>query len=606
MGFKIENHTLIEYIPDDEDTDVVIPEGVTSIRSTAFRNTDHITSISFPSTLPMIKFLCWDIPNELKRIYIPDGVKVGKKAFSMAGSIISNIPIAEWNSRSGINKLEYALNYMQQYQGGDPFLDSVKEQNDLFIKEHTTEIIRLIMPFDIQAISYLTRGDFLNIYHIEYLEKFLNENIEITAMLLDYKASRFTPEFLEKHEQKKIDTALGRRERSLSEWKRIFRLRDDGSGGYIITGYKGADTDVEIPQKIGGRQVTAIGYRAFAARRIKRRKEEEITACRNIRSVYIPEGVTMIGAEAFACCVSLTEAILPSSLKIIGKRAFSSCYNLSKINLPEGLTQIEDNAFSDCGIPEITIPGSVKTIGKEAFSYCIGLKALVISSGTETIGKEAFAHCYSLTKAVIPEGVKNISYEAFRNCKSLTSVTLPGSVTVIPAGAFYECKRLKEINLPDTLVSIGKGAFRECGSLIKIAIPDSVSNISGCAFASCGSLSEIKLPAALRYLGSHAFYHCESLKSIEIPEGVTRILKYCFNSCTKLENVTLPDTLQSIDDFAFYACRGLTEITIPKSVVQIGVWAFGSCRDLTICAPRGSYAVEYAKRNSIPYKEIDQ
>lgn len=604
MGFQIENNVLKKYIPDDGATDIVIPEGVTRISTYAFSNGKKITSISFPRSLKETGKIIFSVCSDLRTVYIPAGVKVSSGAFTSAKRIISNIPISGWYSKSGINKLQYALNYLRQYRSSDPFFYSIKEQNDIFIKEHTTDIIRLLSADDANALVYLTRGEFLNIYHIEYLEKTLNGDIETTAMLLSYKASHFTPEFLEKHEQKKIDTELGKRERTLSEWKRIFRLRDDGSSGYIITGYKGTDTDIAIPEKIGGKQVTAIGFRAFAGWRIKQRKEEEITTCQEIRSVYIPEGVTTIGAEAFASCVSLTEVILPSTLKSIGKQAFFSCRNLSEISLPEGLTQIEDEAFSVCGISEITIPGSVKTIGKEAFFHCIRLKELVISPGAETIGKKAFAHCFSLTKAVIPEGVRSISYEVFRACTSLASVTLPKSVTVIPAGTFYECEDLKEINLPDTLVSIGKSAFRECRSLANIEIPDSVINISGCAFASCTLLSGIKLPAVLEYLGGHTFYHCQSLKSIVIPEGITCLLKYCFNSCTKLEKVTLPNTLQSIDDFVFYACRSLTEITIPESVVQIGIWAFGSCNELTISAPRGSYAVEYAKENGIPYKEI--
>lgn len=605
MGFNIKNNCLTEYIRDDEATDIVIPEGVTSISHYAFRELINAASITFPQSLPIISRLYWNDFNRLKRVFIPDGMKVGKGAFFMADSIVSNIPIQKWNSKSGVNKLQYAVNYLRQYKSGDPFFDSVNEQNELFIKEHTTEIVWLLSANDAHALAYLMKRDFLNIYHIEYLETTLCREIETTAMLLDYKSSHFSPEFLSEHEQKKIDTALGRRERSLSEWKRIFQLRDDGSGGYVITGYKGSETEIAIPEKIDGKQVTAIGYRAFSAMWFNRKNSREVFACEKIESVYIPEGVTQIEEEAFAYCSELSEVILPKTLKRIGKAAFSRCYDLAEITLPEGLTQIEEAAFFNSGITKLAIPSNIITINKFAFAECNKLKELVISSGLEAIGKSAFLNCTALTEAAIPEGVKSLGYEIFRGCSALTSVTLPESVTVIPAGVFYQCENLKEINLPDTLISIGKAAFKECTSLSKIVIPDSVTHISGCAFALCTSLSEIKLPATLQYLGRHAFYYCESLKSIVLSERITCLLKDCFKSCAEPEQTTLPDTLQSIGNFAFYACRSLAEITIPESVVQIGFLAFGNCDKLTISAPRGSCAIEYAKQNDIPYKEID-
>lgn len=54
---------------------------------------------------------------------------------------------------------------------------------------------------------------------------------------------------------------------------------------------------------------------------------------------------------------------------------------------------------------------------------------------------------------------------------------------------------------------------------------------------------------------------------------------------------------------AFWGCE-LLSITIPDSVTYIGVNAFYGCDKLIICAPAGSYAIEYAKNNDIKFIEI--
>lgn len=55
---------------------------------------------------------------------------------------------------------------------------------------------------------------------------------------------------------------------------------------------------------------------------------------------------------------------------------------------------------------------------------------------------------------------------------------------------------------------------------------------------------------------------------------------------------------------AFYNCKNLKKIIIPKSVKDIWAYAFEGCPNLTIYTPKGSYAEQYAKANSIPVVNI--
>ncbi|MBR3763311.1 MAG: leucine-rich repeat protein [Clostridia bacterium] len=60
--------------------------------------------------------------------------------------------------------------------------------------------------------------------------------------------------------------------------------------------------------------------------------------------------------------------------------------------------------------------------------------------------------------------------------------------------------------------------------------------------------------------------------------------------------------MTSIGNHASYWCDAMTWIVLPKSVTSIGDYAFYGCDGLTICAPRYSYAITYAREHNIPFK----
>ena len=52
-------------------------------------------------------------------------------------------------------------------------------------------------------------------------------------------------------------------QKTVAEYKKMFRFKTV-DGEITITGYKGEDTEVVIPEKIGKTTVVAIGERAFS------------------------------------------------------------------------------------------------------------------------------------------------------------------------------------------------------------------------------------------------------------------------------------------------------------------------------------------------------
>ncbi len=69
-------------------------------------------------------------------------------------------------------------------------------------------------------------------------------------------------------------------------------------------------------------------------------------------------------------------------------------------------------------------------------------------------------------------------------------------------------------------------------------------------------------------------------------------------------DVTIPAGVTEIGFSAFKDCTNLTSVTIPESVTEIGYNVFTNCRRLVIHAPAGSYAEQYAKKNSVKFEML--
>lgn len=111
-----------------------------------------------------------------------------------------------------------------------------------------------------------------------------------------------------------------------------------------------------------------------------------------------PNGVTHIGAFAFANCESLVSITIPESVTSIGNGAFQECKALSGVNIPQRVTKISDWVFAGCkSLTDVQIPEGVQQIGVLAFSSCPSLKSLVVPKSVTSIGMTAFGSCDSLT-----------------------------------------------------------------------------------------------------------------------------------------------------------------------------------------------------------------
>ena len=346
-----------------------------------------------------------------------------------------------------------------------------------------------------------------------------------------------------------------------------------------------------------------------------------------LTSISIPKSVTSIGESVFYYCTDLTSitvdggnsnyASIDSVLYNKAGTTLIMCPEaLTSINIPEGVTIIGEEAFFACeGLTSISLPESVTSIGDSAFARCKGLTSIIIPKGVTGIGRRAFEGCENLKSISIPEGVTSIGEAAFESCKGLTSITIPEGVTSINDYTFDACRGLKQVNIPESVTSIGVWAFMNCSALAEITIPEGVKSIGVQAFSDCSSLTSINIPESVTSIGKGAFSDCPNLKtitvdagnpnytsidgvlyskagttliacpggltSINIPESVISIGEAAFRGCAYLKDISLPEGLTSIGNWAFKDCIGLTSITIPPKVASINEEAFGDCTNLT-------------------------
>ena len=141
-----------------------------------------------------------------------------------------------------------------------------------------------------------------------------------------------------------------------------YAITSDG----VLTQYYGASTNVIIPAKVSGKEVTAIGANCFKGTTVER--------------VTIPGHIKSIGDSAFEGCTKLTSvSFLNREVDIpIGNKAFKGCTKLTKIALP-----------------------IASSIGASAFEGCTALTSVDIKEGTKSLGQGCFAFCTSLTKVII-------------------------------------------------------------------------------------------------------------------------------------------------------------------------------------------------------------
>ncbi len=223
-----------------------------------------------------------------------------------------------------------------------------------------------------------------------------------------------------------------------------------------------------------------------------------------IRSVSLPDSLTVVGDCAFYGCSDLTGLTLPEGLKTVGEHAFAYCASLESVSIPDGVTGIGQNAFSNCAaLKEALIPDSVTDIGSKAFSCCEALTAVTVATGNPSYVSDAFGCLYNKEKTVL------IQYPP---AGPAAAYCIPQSTAVIGDYAFWGSAGLEAVSIPGSVETIGSSAFRNSG-LTDVYYQGGEEQW---ALIGIGSFNDELLNADVRYY-RHMLSHAAPVRENEVP-----------------------------------------------------------------------------------------
>lgn len=217
----------------------------------------------------------------------------------------------------------------------------------------------------------------------------------------------------------------------------------------------------------------------------------------------------------------------------------------SRVAVPEGITVIGEEAFAgNETIDRVILPDSLLEIGSGAFRDCALLQSIAFPPGLRRIGEEAFENCVKLLRIALPPKVTRLEQSAFKRCRALKEIDLGENLVQIQEQAFYQCRALERISFPESLASVGELAFFRCSSLRKVTLSANVAFVGSLAFAESG-VERVQLGADGQGCGSGIFSDCTGLKRLVLKEGVRHIPDKLAAGCTALEQITCPASLAS-------------------------------------------------------------
>ncbi len=205
--------------------------------------------------------------------------------------------------------------------------------------------------------------------------------------------------------------------------------------------------------------------------------------------VKIPEGVKVIGPQAFKDRTQITQITLPNSLETIEDQAFERCSNVSDIIFPDALKRVGAKAFMRCyNLSFIGFNDELEEIGEEAFGFCGKIRVVKLGKRVRTISSSAFNHCDKL--AVFDVDQENQSYcvlddilyskdkKTVVRCPEgypVDLVTVHEDVEAVAPWCFSSCLNLVDVVLPKHLKSVGAQAFHDCRNIISLTLGDEVA-----------------------------------------------------------------------------------------------------------------------------------
>ena len=212
----------------------------------------------------------------------------------------------------------------------------------------------------------------------------------------------------------------------------------------------------------------------------------------NKTNFTIPDGVTLIGPEAFADHKTMVAVVMPDSITQIASFAFSAAYTLEKADLPAKCEYIGQYIFAHTKVTSIHIPKTVNQIHYFPFDLCYPTQ-ITIDPQNEY---------FKVTDGMLHSATRLIRSEV----DTEGAVTVPDGIEYIDNGAFLGANKIASLSLPDSLMELGNHVFEECDGLTHLTIPEGVEILGDLLFCGCDNLTSVIIPESITDFGDFLFH----------------------------------------------------------------------------------------------------
>lgn len=408
--------------------DINIPSGVTIIEDNTFYGCSNLKSLELPEVLLEIRDHAFSYCG-IENVTFPESlVRIGREAFSnsrLKKLDYPNIDIGNWAFQNCTNLSEVTI------QDG---VTSLPER----VFEGCEQLKYVHIPVTVQEFGYYAFWNCPRLILIVEDDYYTNPAVRYAKEHGVMFCTDFYASYLKTNEYTY---------NSINYYLVFNFCGDYVNGAVVLPGeYKFSDK-ITIPESIiyeGQKyRVMKIGDSAFADTNItgielpdtlKTIGDLAFRGCHSLAEINIPENVETIGATALAASGLTGTLIYPKCN--VGSAAFGTT-NYDTVYVPEGVTVLPKYIFFNTPKLEyVTLPNSLESIGEYAFDITY-IKNLVIP-GKVVLEKKAFQGLIKLEKLVISEGMTSLA-ENFRGCENLRLVYLPKSLTHIDYESFSQC-----------------------------------------------------------------------------------------------------------------------------------------------------------------------
>ncbi len=332
-------------------SEIILPEGVEKIQSSAFQTCTELTRVVIPSTVNMIVGTAFNSTPKLKNLEIsPDN-----ENYSFSDSVLM--------SRDGKN-LYYILPNISEIN----IPETVENIKGGALEAHSQQAV-LNISKNVKSIEtvfsrLITR---INVVDDNPYFKSADGNLYNKDMTIIYRYTQNQTSFVIPNTVKRIMRQAFTNRYNLAQLTLPENLEiiDD----WVFSGTK--INRLDIPAKV--KKFTALCFIGIGSVTISE-QNDNYRAEQNGTVILSKDGKVLV-----ALLQNLAEYNIPSSIETIESYAFYNKSNLKEIKIHEGVKVIKTSAFNYTNqLQKIQIPSTIEIIGANAFFECYNLKEIII------------------------------------------------------------------------------------------------------------------------------------------------------------------------------------------------------------------------------------